>query len=50
MARRLLAADEVLVTAILVRLLHKSHVLNISGRSHRLRELERAANSSGAAR
>jgi DNA replication protein DnaC len=38
-----LAGDEVLATAILDRLLHKSHVLNISGRSYRLRELERAA-------
>lgn len=38
-----LAGDEVLATAILDRLLHRSHVLNISGRSYRLRELERAA-------
>ena len=38
-----LAGDEVLATAILDRLLHHSHVLNISGRSYRLRELERAA-------
>lgn len=46
-----LAGDEVLATAILDRLLHKSHVLNISGRSYRLRDLERAAASSnGAAR
>jgi DNA replication protein DnaC len=46
-----LAGDEVLATAILDRLLHKSQVLNISGRSYRLRELERAAASSnGAAR
>jgi len=37
-----LAGDEVLATAILDRLLHRSHVLNISGRSYRLRELERA--------
>jgi DNA replication protein DnaC len=36
-----LAGDEVLATAILDRLLHSSHVLNISGRSYRLRELER---------
>jgi len=36
----LLAGDEVLATAILDRLLHKSHVLNIRGRSYRLRELE----------
>jgi DNA replication protein DnaC len=40
-----LAGDEVLATAILDRLLHRSHVLNITGRSYRLRELERAANS-----
>ena len=38
-----LAGDEVLATAILDRLLHRSHVLNISGRSYRLRELDRAA-------
>jgi DNA replication protein DnaC len=38
-----LAGDEVLATAILDRLLHRSHVLNIKGRSYRLRELERAA-------
>jgi len=38
----LLAGDEVLATAILDRLLHRSHVLNIKGRSYRLRELERA--------
>jgi DNA replication protein DnaC len=35
--------DQVIATAILDRLLHRSHVLNISGRSYRLRELERAA-------
>ena len=29
-------------TAILDHLLHKSHVLNIKGRSYRLRELEQA--------
>jgi hypothetical protein len=34
--------------AILDRLLHRCHVLNISGHSYRLRELERAAASSGA--
>jgi DNA replication protein DnaC len=44
-----LAGDEVLATAILDRLLHRSHVLNISGRSYRLRELERAATGSRAA-
>ena len=35
----LLAGDEVLTTAILDRLLHRSHVLNIRGRSYRLRDL-----------
>ncbi len=39
----LFAGDEVLATAILDRLLHKSHVLDIKGRSYRLRDLERAA-------
>jgi DNA replication protein DnaC len=38
-----LAGDEVLATAILDRLLHKSNVLDIKGRSYRLRELEAAA-------
>jgi DNA replication protein DnaC len=37
-----LAGDEVMTTAILDRLLHRSHVLNIRGRSYRLRDLERA--------
>jgi len=41
----ILAGDEVLAAAILDRLLHKSHVLNIKGRSYRLRELEQAANT-----
>jgi DNA replication protein DnaC len=41
-----LAGDEVLATAILDRLLHRCHVLNISGRSYRLRELERATGAS----
>ncbi len=41
-----LAGDEVLATAILDRLLHHSQVLNISGRSYRLRELEQAAGQS----
>ncbi|MFO1053914.1 MAG: IS21-like element helper ATPase IstB [Planctomycetota bacterium] len=36
----LFAGDEVLATAILDRLLHKSHVLNIKGRSYRLRDLD----------
>jgi len=40
-----LAGDEVLATAILDRLLHRSHVLNISGRSYRLRDLEQMATS-----
>ncbi|MDZ7749933.1 MAG: ATP-binding protein [Halofilum sp. (in: g-proteobacteria)] len=39
----LLAGDEVLATAILDRLLHRAHVLNIKGRSYRLRDLEQAA-------
>jgi len=41
----MLAGDEVLATAILDRLLHRSHALDISGRSYRLRELENAAAS-----
>jgi DNA replication protein DnaC len=41
-----LAGDEVLATAILDRLLHRCHVLNITGRSYRLRELERVASVS----
>jgi len=36
------AGDEVLATAILDRLLHHSHVINIKGRSYRLRDLEQA--------
>lgn len=36
-----LAGDEVLATAILDRLLHKSHVINVTGRSYRLKDLER---------
>ena len=36
----LLAGDEVLATAILDRLLHHVHVINIKGRSYRLRELD----------
>lgn len=35
----LFAGDEVLAAAILDRLLHHSHVLNIRGRSYRLRDL-----------
>jgi DNA replication protein DnaC len=38
----LLAGDEVLATAILDRLLHRAHVLNIKGRSYRLRDLEQS--------
>ncbi len=41
-----LAGDEVLATAILDRLLHHSHVLNIRGRSYRLRELEERTEAS----
>jgi DNA replication protein DnaC len=37
----ILAGDEVRTTALLDRLLHKSHVLNIRGRSYRLRDLEK---------
>jgi DNA replication protein DnaC len=40
----LLAGDEILATAILDRLLHHSHVLNIKGRSYRLRDLDQAVN------
>jgi DNA replication protein DnaC len=43
----ILAGDEVLATAILDRLLHRSHVVNIKGRSYRLRDLEQAAVSRG---
>ena len=38
----LLADDEVLATAILDRLLHHSQVINIKGRSYRLRDIEQA--------
>ena len=38
----ILAGDEVMATALLDRLLHRCHVLNIKGRSYRLRDLERA--------
>ena len=38
-----LAGDEILASAVLDRLLHRSHVLNIKGRSYRLRDLEAAA-------
>ncbi len=43
----ILAGDEVLATAILDRLLHRSHVIDIKGRSYRLRDLERAVASRG---
>ena len=43
----ILAGDEVLATAILDRLLHHSHVLNIKGRSYRLRDLEHATEARG---
>jgi DNA replication protein DnaC len=43
----ILAGDEVLATAILDRLLHRSYVINIRGRSYRLRDLEQAATSRG---
>jgi DNA replication protein DnaC len=36
-----MAGDEVMTTALLDRLLHKCHVINIKGRSYRLKELER---------
>lgn len=38
----ILAGDEVMTTALLDRLLHRCHVLNIKGRSYRLRELEQS--------
>jgi DNA replication protein DnaC len=43
----ILAGDEVLATAILDRLLHNSYVLDIKGRSYRLRDLERAVAQKG---
>lgn len=42
----ILAGDEVMTTAILDRLLHKSHVLNIKGRSYRLKDLDQQIQSS----
>jgi len=42
-----LAGDEILATAILDRLLHHSHVLNIKGRSYRLRDLDQATEARG---
>ena len=38
----LLAGDEVLTAAILDRQLHNAHVINIKGRSYRLRDLDHA--------
>jgi len=37
-----LAGDEVLTAAILDRLLHNAHVINIKGRNYRLRDLDHA--------
>ncbi|HEY0514830.1 MAG TPA: ATP-binding protein [Thermoanaerobaculia bacterium] len=37
----ILAGDEAMATALLDRLLHHCHALNIKGRSYRLRDLER---------
>ena len=45
----ILAGDEVMATALLDRLLHHCHVLNIKGRSYRLRDLERALAGGAAA-
>jgi DNA replication protein DnaC len=42
----ILAQDEVMTTALLDRLLHQSHVLNIKGRSYRLRDLDRVLKAS----
>ena len=44
----LLAGDEALTAAILERLLHKAHVLNIKGRSYRLRDLEHTLSAQSA--
>lgn len=41
----LLAGDEALTTAILDRLLHKAHAINIKGRSYRLGDLENLLSS-----
>lgn len=43
----MLAGDEVLATAILDRLLHASHVLNIRGGSYRLKDLDASLKSQG---
>ena len=39
---KVFAGDEVMVTAILDRLLHHSHVINVKGRSWRLKDMEEA--------
>lgn len=44
----LLAGDEVLTAAILDRLLHNAHVINVKGRSYRLRDLEHALRTASA--
>ena len=44
----LLAGDEILTAAILDRLLHNAHVINIKGRSYRLRDLEHALSTASA--
>lgn len=43
----MLAGDEVLATAILDRLLHASHVLNIRGGSYRLKDLDASLKTRG---
>jgi DNA replication protein DnaC len=43
----ILAGDEALATAILDRLLHKSVVLNIRGRSYRVQDLEKLLSAEG---
>lgn len=42
----ILAGDEVMTTAVLDRLLHKSQVFNVKGRSYRLKDLDQLINSS----
>ena len=37
----IMAGDEAMTTALLDRLLHRSHVFNVRGRSYRLRDLEK---------
>ena len=41
-----LAGDDVMAAALLDRLLHRSHVFNVKGRSYRLRELEAGTGNS----